>query len=57
MAIGAFYGRKTHSNVDYEADVKETNYGIEIRFWKWYEPDPYCLKGKWEGPCEKTIIP
>lgn len=51
------YGRKTHVNVDYKSEVKETNYGIEIRFWKWYEPDVRDPQGHWEGPCEKTIIP
>lgn len=51
------FGRKTHSNVDFKADVKVTNYGWKIKFWKWYEPDPQDPKGHWEGPCEKTVIP
>lgn len=52
-----FFGRKTHSNVDFKAEVTVTNSGIKIKFWKWYEPDINDPKGHWEGPCEKTIIP
>ena len=51
------YGRKTHSNVDFKADVTPTNSGLKVKFWKWYEPDVLDPKGHWEGPCEKTIIP
>ena len=52
-----FYGRKTHSNVDFKAEVSVTKSGIKIKFWKWYEPDIQDRNGHWEGPCEKTIIP
>ena len=52
-----FFGRKTHSNVDFKADVKVTGAGLKIKFWKWYEPDINDPKGHWEGPCEKTVIP
>lgn len=52
-----FYGRKTHDNVDFKAEVKPTSQGVKIRFWKWYEPDLQDSEGHWEGPCEHTIIP
>ncbi|MBQ8152784.1 MAG: hypothetical protein IJ069_03790 [Prevotella sp.] len=51
-----FFGRQTHSNVDYKADISVTDSGINIKFWKWYEADMRA-SGHWEGPCEKTIIP
>ena len=52
-----FFGRSTHSNVDYKAEVSVKRTGIKIKFWKWYEPDMTDPNGHWEGPCEKTIIP
>lgn len=48
-----FFGRKTHSNVDFKAEVSVADSGIKIRFWKWMEPDIHI---HWEGPCEKTMI-
>ena len=51
------FGRKTHSNVDFKAEVTVKAPGFKIKFWKWYEPDPMDPKGHWEGPCEKTVIP
>lgn len=52
-----FFGRKTHSNVDFKAEISVTKSGLKIKFWKWFEPDPTDPKGHWEGPCEKTVIP
>ena len=51
-----FVGRKTHSNVDFKAEITPTGSGLKIKFWKWYEKDPMA-DGHWEGPCERTIIP
>lgn len=50
-----FYGRKTHSYADFKAEIRVTCSGMEIRFWKGFEPDVYVPRGRWEGPCEKTI--
>lgn len=50
-----FFGRQTHSNVDFKAEIMATDSGIKIKFWKWYEPDFSNPDGFWEGPCEKTI--
>ena len=53
-----FFGRKTHSSVDFKAEVRmSSSGGLKIKFWKWYEPDPQDPKGHWEGPCERTVIP
>lgn len=51
-----FYGRKTHSSVDFKAEVTEARNGLRIKFWKWYEAD-LMASGHWEGPCEKIIVP
>lgn len=45
-----FVGRRTHSSVDFKAEIYVTESGFNIRFWKWFDD------GLWEGPCEKTMI-
>ena len=57
---GQYYpiaGRKTHSDVDFKAEVSEARNGLRIKFWKWYEPDIMNPIGFWEGPIEHVIIP
>lgn len=51
------FGRSTHSNVDFKAEITESRIGMKIKFWKWSEPDITDFEGHWEGPVEKTIIP
>ncbi len=51
------FGRKTHSNVAFKAEVKKVTSGFNVKFWKWYEPDINDPNGHWEGPIERTFIP
>lgn len=51
------FGRKTHTNVDFKAEVTEVRNGLKIKFWKWFEPDATDPHGHWEGPIEKVYIP
>lgn len=51
-----FLGRETHSNVDFKAELRPTERGLKVVFYKWYEPDIKHPDGFWEK-CVKTIIP
>lgn len=50
------FGRITHEDVSFKAEVSQTRSGIKIKFWKWYKTD-ILHDGHWEGPCTKTIVP
>ena len=52
-----FWGRETHLDKRFKAEVSETRYGRKIKFWKWRDADPLNPKADFEGPCVKTIIP
>ena len=52
-----FFGRRTYSDRDYKAELIPASVGIKVRFWRWYDSDPFQNNAHWEGPCEKTIIP
>ena len=50
-----FIGRMFHSRVDFRAEIRPTSEGVNVVFYKWYEPDITHPDGQWEK-CENNII-
>lgn len=50
-------GRMTYSGRDFKAELMPASIGIKVRFWRWYESDPFQNNAHWEGPCEKIVLP
>lgn len=52
-----FLGRQTYTGRDFKAEILPASVGIKVRFWRWYEADPFKDNAHWEGPCEKVVLP
>lgn len=48
--------RETYSGREFKAELKLSQYGYDIKFWRLYKADFPWQTDRYEGPCQGTIM-